>query len=108
MNERSALQSSDCARIGRVLVAPELDGASQRHDAAEQRLDSFSGRLRIRSAKSLLESLALYGLRRPHRAAPPQLRIVEAVDEETGPHDQVDIHRPVLAVLEGPETIQHQ
>lgn len=55
-----------------------------------------------------LEKLAFLPLGRPHRAAPPQLGLTEAIDVVGRANEQVQIEGPVLAVLEGPEAVENE
>jgi len=57
---------------------------------------------------TLLEPFSTTPLGGPHRAAPPQLGLVEAVDEVALPHDVIQIEGPVLAGFEGAEAIEDQ
>jgi hypothetical protein len=50
-------------------------------DTAKQLFDFFLGCFWVGPAKLLFEDQPLDSLRRPHRAAAPQLRVIESVDE---------------------------
>ena len=79
---------------------PRLD------DTTKQLLDLFLSRLRVRSSELLFENPPLDLLSRPQRATSPQLRIVEPVDEVGRADQEIDVHGPVLAVLEGSKAIE--
>jgi hypothetical protein len=44
----------------------------------------------------------------PHGATATQLGITQAVDEVRASDEQIQVHRPVLAVFEGAEAVQDQ
>jgi hypothetical protein len=91
-----------------VFVGPKDDCAARSDDTAKQLLDLFPSRLGVRSSELLFENTPLDLLSRSHRATSPQLCIVEPVDKMGCADQEVDVHRPVLAVLEGSKTVQDQ
>ena len=74
---------------------------------AEQLFDLSLGCLGVRASKLFFQDLPPGLLSRSHRAAAPQLGIVEPVDEVGCADQEIDVHRPVLAVLESSETVEH-
>ena len=107
MENGPIFQPSDRPWIGLVFVRPKNDLTARWHDAAQQLLDLSFRRSGIGSTELGLELEASLFLCRPHRSAPAEFRIIESVDKERLPHDQVQVHRPVLAVFEGAEAIEH-
>ena len=95
-------------RIRRVLVRFDLDRGPRRHDPPHQLLHGLPGGQGIGASVRGFQLRALGPLAPPQGAAAPQLRIVEAVDVVGGPDQQVEIEGPVLAVLEGPQPVEHQ
>ncbi|MBK7951087.1 MAG: hypothetical protein IPK00_20575 [Deltaproteobacteria bacterium] len=108
MQNRPVPKPRDGLDVGRVLVASHDDLSSRWKHPPQECLDSLAGRIRIRSAESLLEHSAPHPLSGPHRPTPSQLDVVEAVDEERRPDDEVHVHGPVLAVFEGPEPVEDE
>jgi hypothetical protein len=68
-------------RIGGVFIGSKDDPIAGTNDAAKQLFYLSLSGLGIRSSKSLFEDPPLESLSRPHRAAAPQLDVVEPVDE---------------------------
>ena len=97
-----------CSRIGRVFVRSKHDCASRLDDTTKQLLDLFLSRSGVWSSVLLFENPPLDLLSRPHRATSSQLHIVEPVDEVGCADQEIDVHRPVLTVLEGSKTVQDQ
>jgi hypothetical protein len=91
-----------------VFVGSNNDCAARLDDTAKQLLDLFLSRLGVRSSELLFENPPLELLSRPHRATSPQLGIVEPVDEVGGPDEEIDVHRPVLTVLERSKAIEDE
>jgi hypothetical protein len=91
-----------------VFVGSKNDCAARWDDTTKQLLDLFLSRLGVRSSELIFENPPLELLSRLHRATSPQLRIVEPVDEVGCPDQEIDVHRPVLAVLEGSKAIQDE
>jgi hypothetical protein len=91
-----------------VFVGAKNDRATRSDDTTKQLLDLFLSRSGVGSSELLFENPPLDLLRRSHRATSPQLHIVEPVDEMRCAYQEIDVHRPVLAVLEGSETVQNQ
>ena len=94
--------------IGLVFVGAEDDGASRSYDAAKELLNLFLSRLGVGPSILFFENQPFNLLSGPHRAAAPELRVVEPVDEVRGADQEVDVHRPVLAVLETSKAIEDQ
>ena len=57
---------------------------------------------------SAFEKHSLLLLSGPHRAATAKLSLTHPVDIVRGADQQVQVEGPVLAVLEGPETVEDQ
>jgi hypothetical protein len=91
-----------------VFVGSKNDCTPGLDDTAKQLLDLFLSRLGVRSSELLFENPPLDLLSRPHRATAPQLRIVEPVDEVGCADQEIDVHRPVLAVFEGSKAIEDE
>jgi hypothetical protein len=91
-----------------VFIRSKHDCTSGLDDTAKQLLDLFLSRLGVRSSELLFKNPPFDLLSRPHRATSPQLRIVEPVDEVGCADQEIDVHRPVLAVLEGSKAIQDE
>ena len=91
-----------------MFVGSKNDRTPRLDDTAKQLLDLFLSRLGVRSSKLLFENPPLELLSRPHRATSSQLRIVEPVDEVGCTDEEIDVHRPVLAVLESSKAIQDE
>ena len=91
-----------------MFVGSKNDCAARLDDTAKQLLDLFLSRSGVRSSELLFENPPLDLLSRPHRATSSQLRIVEPVDEVGCADQEIDVHRPVLAVLEGSKTVQDE
>ena len=68
-------------RVGLVLVRAELDRAARRDHARRELPHALSRGLGIGPAEARFASLPVAALARPHRSAPSQLRVLEAVDE---------------------------
>ena len=100
--------TSDRPGICLVLIGAKDDGAARWHNAAEEFFDLFPGRLWIGAPKPGLEDLPFHALRGPHRATAPKLRIVESVDEVRRTDQEIDVHGPILAVLEALKAIEDQ
>ena len=108
MHDRAVGESDPRLGIGRVVVRAQAEGLARRHEAPQQFLDGLSRGLGVRSPVPPLKATSMLLLPGPHRAAPPQLCVVEAVDVVGLAHDEVEIERPVLARLEAPKAVQHQ
>ena len=94
--------------IGLMFVGADRGRGAWGHDAPDQLLNALAGRLGVWTSVSPLEQGPLRLLRGPHRAAPAQLGVAHAVDEVRGSDEQVQVEGPVLAVLEGPEAVEHE
>ena len=101
-------ESSHGPRIGLVFVGSKDDGTPGFDDTTKQLFDLFLSRLGVRSPEFFFENPPLDLLSRSHRAASPQLRIVEPVDEVGCADQEIDVHRPVLTVLEGSKAIEDE
>ena len=101
-------ESSHGPRIGLVFVGSKDDGTPGFDDTTKQLLDLFLSRLGVRPSEFFFENPPLDLLSRPHRATSPQLRIVEPVDEVGCADQEINVHRPVLAVLEGSKAIEDE
>jgi hypothetical protein len=64
-------------------------------------------RLGCRAPIPLLKNRPFHSLCRSHRATSSELGIVKSVDKQRRPDHPVQIHRPILAVLEGSEAIKN-
>ena len=95
-------------RIGRVLVGGEDHRGAWRNDPPDELGDGLPRRLGVRPPVGGLERGALAPLARPQGAAAAKLGVVEAVDVVRGPDQEVQVEGPVLAVLEGPQAVEHQ
>ena len=91
-----------------MFVGSKHDCTPGLDDTAKQLLDLFLSRLGVRSSELLFENPPFDLLSRPHRATSPQLRIVEPVDEVGCADQEIDVHRPVLTVLEGSKAIEDE
>ena len=89
-----------------MLVCPKNDVPAGWHYTAKQLPHLLFRRARIGSAEFLLELEASLLLLGTHRAAPAELGVVEAVHEQRLPDDQVQVHRPILAVFKGAKSVQ--
>jgi hypothetical protein len=101
----SIRQAFHRAWIGLMFVRSKKNGPARLDDSAEQFGDLFLGRFRVRPSKLFFEILPFKPLSGPHRATAPKFHIVESVDEMRCSDQEIDIHRPVLAVLEGAKTV---
>ena len=108
MIEATIPQSLHGSWIRLVFVAAKDDVPARWDDPAEQLFDLFLGGPRIGASERLLQDRAFQPLCGPHRAAAPELSVVEAVDEVRDSDQEIDVHRPVLAVLEGAEAIKNE
>jgi hypothetical protein len=106
--DRSAREPSDRPRVACVLVRPQGGGGAVRDDPGQELLDGLARRLGIRPPVAFLELVPLHPLPRRHRAAPPQLGLVEAVDVVGSPDEEVQVVGPVLARLEAAEPIEDE
>ena len=91
-----------------MFVGSKDDGTPRSDDTAKQLLDLFLSRSRVRSPELLFENLPLDLLSRPHRATSSQLHIVEPIDKVGCADQEIDVHGPVLAVLEGSKAIEDE
>ena len=91
-----------------MFVGAKNDRTPRLDDATKQLPDLFLSRLGVWSSELLFENPPLELLSRPHRATSSQLRIVEPVHEVGCADQEIDVHRPVLAVLEGSKAIQDE
>lgn len=108
MLESTIRQPLHRARISRVFIGAKDNSAAGLDDTAEQLLDLCLGCFRVRSSKLLFEDPPFHVLSRPHRAAAPQLSIIEPVDKMRCADQEIDVHGPVLAVLEGSKAVEDE
>ena len=91
-----------------VFIGSKHDFAPRTNDSSEKFFDLLLGRFRVRSSVLLFQDRPSEPLGRPHRATSPEFDIVESVDKVRGAHQEIDVHGPVLAVLEGTEAVQDE
>jgi hypothetical protein len=104
--EMAIFESFHRPGVGLVFIGPKNDRATRLDHTPEQLLDLFLRRLRVGPSKLFFEDSSFYLLSGPHRAASPQLRIIESINEVGWTDQEVDVHGPVLAVLEGSKAIK--
>jgi hypothetical protein len=91
-----------------MFIGAKYGLSARSNDAAKQLLDLSLGGSGVGSSVPFFKDRPLLLLRGPHRATSPKLRIVEAVDEMRGADQEIDVHGPILAVLEGSKAIQDE
>ncbi len=99
--------------VERTGVALMLVGANHRfmalgYDPRDEFLYGLSRGLGIWPPVATLEAAAMSSLPRSHGPAPPEFRIIEAVDEVGFPDQEVQVEGPVVAGLEAAEAVQDE
>jgi hypothetical protein len=91
-----------------MLVGMECGRVAGGHNAPKKLLNGLASREGIRPPMLPLEQGSFQLLRGSHRTTASELRVIEPIDVVGGPDQEVQVERPVLAVLESPEAVQHQ
>ena len=108
MFEATILEPVDRAGIGLMLVGPKDRGSSFRDDSGEKFDHLLLRGLGIGTTMLLFENLPFQLLCWPHRATSPKLGVVEAIDVMGRSDDQIQVHRPVLAVFEASQAVEDE
>src|SRR5512139_388572 len=95
-------------RVGLVLVGGDLCPRPGWDDASHELLHSLARGLGVGPPVGGLELAAPHPLGRSQGAATAKLRVAEAVDVVRGADQEVELEGPVLAVLEGPQAVEHE
>lgn len=93
-------------RIRRVLVGPDERSTVCRNHATKEFFDAALCRVRIGSPELPFKHQAFQALSRSHRATSPEFRIAESVHEMGNTDQEIQVHRPVLAVFECAEPVE--
>lgn len=90
-----------------MFIGFEHNFATGRDDAAQKLLHLFFRRPRVGTTESFFQDNPFLLLFRAHSAASAQFCIIKPVDKERLAYHEIEIHGPILAVLEGPESVQN-
>jgi len=106
--EGSIAKANHRARISPVFIGSDHGCPPRRHDATKQFLHPTPGCLGVGAPVTLLQLRPFEQLRGPHRATSPQLGVVESIDVVRVADQEIQVHRPILAVLEGAKAVENE
>jgi hypothetical protein len=101
-------KSSKRQGISLVFIRSDRGRAVFGHDPSHEFLDALFRGLGIGTTMPAFEKNPPFLLSRPHRAAAAKLSLTDPVHKVRGADQQVQVEWPVLALLEGPKTIEDE
>lgn len=106
--EPATSETAQSQGISLVFIRSDRGSSAFGHDPSHEFLDTLSRGLGIGTTVSAFEKGSLLLLSGPHRAATAKLSLADPVHKVRGTDQQIQVEGPVLAVLEGPKTVEDE